>query len=123
MNIATDIVNKVTSLLVPAIKPVYKHEKPSGITGLFYVVNCLPVLPDHVDQAFCNVNVHVKDLDTAIPDDTNLKAKSEAVITVLNNYSDAAYDISLMQSHLIPDPETQTHYINLKFLITILTQN
>ena len=128
MNIATDIVNKVTGLLVlaTAAKPVYKHEKPSGVNASnFTVVNCLPVIQDHFDQAFCNVNVHVKDMDLTklIPDDVTLKTRSEAVITALNNFSDDAYDISLQQSSLFPDPETQTHYINLRFIITILTQN
>lgn len=124
MNLATDIVNKITSLLVGHCDPVYKHEKPVGIKGNFTVVNSLPVVNDHLDQVFVNVNVHVADFTnpSGIPNDAVIKTRSEAAITAINNYSDSEYDISLQQSTLFPDPETQTHYINLRFLVTILTQ-
>ncbi|GAB3973834.1 hypothetical protein GCM10028806_28530 [Spirosoma terrae] len=86
------------------------------------VVNSLPVTNDQIQRGTANVNIYVPDITykpqngkaQLVPNAERLYELAAIATQVVNEHSTPDYTFWLVNQSLIPEPETNQHYINLR---------
>jgi hypothetical protein len=118
--INTEIVDIIYAQLASISVPKYKLLKPTGITpppAEYIVINSLPVPADVMQKVYVNVNYHVKDLASGLPDKVKLAAGSIAVLDILQKVSTTAYLIDFEGQATYQEQGQSEHFSNLRFSI------
>jgi hypothetical protein len=108
--------------------PVYKYRKRTKEKPAEYIViNSLPINAELMQQCIVNVNYHVKNIDTGVPDIDKLEAKTELVVDLLNETVDLGEQIDILidlesQEVISEDAPIEEHYSNMRFLVKIVNK-
>jgi hypothetical protein len=115
--ITTDYIIGITRGLLGAITvPKYLNTKPTNvIVSEYVVINSLPVNSDVMQRCYVNVNYHVKDIASGVPDITKLESGSNAILSILQKVSTTAYLIDFESQETIREEQFGEHYSNLRF--------
>lgn len=115
------IVGLVYGLLGSITKPKYLFTKPTTITAAEYVViNSLPINSDVMQKCYVNVNYHVKDIATGVPDISKITTGANSVLSILKSVSSTAYLIDFESQEIIREDDLGEHYSNLRFSIKFI---
>lgn len=129
LSAVTDLAKYIQGEL-PDVK-VFKFEKPVNYTGVFVCLNYLSVKygPWANTSGIVNVNVHVPDKSSQLPDTKQLQTLAERVTALLPHRNTATEDDEReliikgkwycleSDSNLIKDTDG-THFINLRVQVT-----
>ena len=117
--IDTEIIDIVHGLLASISVPKYKKVKPTTPVNPaeYIVINSLPVPANVMQKVYVNVNYHVKDLASGVPDKAKLVAGSTAVLNLLQKVSTTSYLIDFEGQATYPEQGQSEHFSNMRFSI------
>lgn len=116
-------INKVFSLIKASSfgKPVYKLTKPSKTSVTEYVaLNALPIGPGTLQKCYVNVNYHVKDLSSGMPDFAKLEAGTATLMTFLESVTESGILIDFEQQEYFREDALGEHYSNIRLSVKII---
>jgi len=115
------VVGIVYGLLSSITKPKYLTTKPTlPIVPEYVVVNALPIDSNVLQRCIVNVNYHVKDIASGVPDLTKIEAGSNVVINLLQKVSTTGYLIDYEGQETIREDSLGEHYSNLRFSVKFI---
>lgn len=103
----------------------YKSTRPAGV-GESYVVNALPVSQSQTQRGTGNVNIYAPNIDVkrvkngvseSLADTVRLNELVQMALPVLSVYTNR-YDMEPAMVTLIEEPETDSHYMNIRIDFT-----
>lgn len=102
-------------------KPTYKLTKPSKKSHAEYIVlNALPIGPGVLQKCYVNVNYHVKDLSSGMPDLAKLEAGTTTLMTFLEEVTETAILIDFESQEYFREEALGEHYSNIRLSVKIL---
>ncbi len=111
----------LSSLKTAITGKIRKKERPAGSKLEDIVVNCLPVPNDQLQRTVANVNVFVPNqvinengVQEMVINHARLKTLTDSVLVLLNDVmiGDVYYEVQQQQT--IEDPESQSHFTNIR---------
>lgn len=101
--------------------PLYKLNKPSKKSHTEYIVlNALPIGPGTLQKCYVNVNYHVKDLSSGMPDMATLEAGTAALMAELEIANVAGILIDFEQQEYFREDSLGEHYSNIRLSVKII---
>ena len=119
--VTTDyIIGIVAGLLTSINVNKYRIEKPPVKVGEiplpeYIVINSLPIPADVMQKVFVNVNYHVADLATGIPDTEKLMAGSVKVLNILQKVTGENYMIDFVSQETHREFALNESFSNMRF--------
>lgn len=117
--IDTEIIDIVHGLLSSISVPKYKLVKPTGAINPaeYIVINSLPVPANVMQKVYVNVNYHVKDLASGVPDKVKLAAGSTAVLDILQKVTTTVCMIDFEGQSTYQEQGQSEHFSNMRFSV------
>ena len=98
-----------------------KHRRDGNSRKEDIVINCLPINNEQLQKAIANINAYVPDLKVTVngmqdlqPNHPRLKAIAGLILEAVTDKWGADYNLDVQQQVLIQDPESGSHYINIR---------
>jgi len=119
--VTTDyIIGIVYGLLSSINVKKYRITKPPLKVGQipeseYIVINSLPIPADVMQKVFVNVNYHVLDLASGVPDSEKLLTGSNRILAVLKKVTGANYMIDFEQQETHREESLGESFSNLRF--------
>ena len=116
-------INRVFSLIkASAIKlPVYKLTKPTDVSASEYIViNALPISAGVMQKCTVNVNYHVKNLKSGMPDLSKLETVTASLMSLLQEDSGQRILIDFESQEYFREDEIGGHYSNIRLKVKIV---
>lgn len=118
------IVGRVLTLLSSINVMKYKHTRPaSGTPDQFIVVNAFSTGSGIMQKFVLNVNYHKKNLSGGVPDNLKLQSSSQAILDILEEYESADMLIEIESQEIVPEPQFDEHYSNLRFSLKMINNS
>ncbi len=127
MNTTNDAIDIIWKKLNTTVKQqitgdVYKLNRRINSDKEDIVINSLPISPDFPESCVVNVNIYVPNIsvkiygkvDNTMPDTLRLKQLTKLVRQQLESVSEAHYIYSYDGQAVIPSPETNEYYSNIR---------
>lgn len=117
-------IDKVYSILAAETgvqTPAYKLTKPSKNTDSEYIViNALPISDGVLQKCRVNVNLHVKDLASGIPNMQTLETGTASLMTLLQEVTENGIIIDFESQEYFRESQLGEHYSNIRLSIKII---
>lgn len=116
-------INRVFGLIKDSdlTQPVYKLVKPDNKSHAEYIViNSLPISEGVLQKCHVNVNYHVKDKTTGIPDLRKLETGTASLMTLLEDVPATGIIINFESQEYFREDELNEHYSNIRLSVKIV---
>lgn len=117
-------INEVYSILTEAAgfeTTVYKLTKPSKKKESQYIVlNALPITSGVLQKCRVNVNYHVKDLTSGIPDMATLETGTATLMGLLQDVPAKGIIIDFESQEYFCESQLEEHYSNIRLSVKII---
>ena len=111
-----EIILIVYGLLGSISTKKYIRTKPTSAKDTEYIViNCLPIPANLMQRCIFNVNYHIKDLSSGVPDTTKLVSASISILNVLQKVTGANYLIDFESQETHSEEALGESFTNLRF--------
>ena len=101
--------------------PVYKLTKPSKKKESQYIVlNALPISDGVLQKCRVNVNYHVKDLASGIPDMATLETGTASLMGLLQDVPAKGIIIDFESQEYFRESQLEEHYSNIRLSVKII---
>ncbi|PKP11954.1 MAG: hypothetical protein CVU09_00200 [Bacteroidetes bacterium HGW-Bacteroidetes-4] len=100
---------------------VYKHSRPTVDAGSEYVVvNSLDIPNKLLQELIVNVNLHVNDINSTVPNTARLEELESNAYNVLDKVHSGEIDLYIQTSKTFRENSLNEHYVNIRLLVKIL---
>jgi len=96
---------------------IHKLSRPTGSKVEDVVINSLPITGGQLQRGTANVNIYVPDKETGHdrgPDTLRMATLSQIALTAIQDHYSQTYAFWVVNQHDFAEPETRTHYVNLR---------
>lgn len=103
------------------VDKVYKYSKPNTESDSEYcVVNTLDIPNKVFQQLIVNVNLHVQDINSSVPDSKRLSELEANALEVLDKVHLGEIDFYVQQTKVFQESSKNEHYLNVRLLVKII---
>jgi len=101
--------------------PVYKLTKPDKKSHLQYIViNALPISEGVLQRCYVNVNLHVRNLTSGMPDLKKLEEGTAVLMALLEDVPATGIIINFEQQAYLREDSLNEHYSNIRLSVKIV---
>lgn len=116
-------INRVYSLIKASelTQPLYRLVKPDKKNHVEYIViNALPISEGVLQKCRVNVNYHVKDHSSGIPDLKKLEAGTATLMGILEDVPATGIIVNFESQEYFREDELNEHYSNIRLSVKIV---
>jgi len=93
---------------------VYRDQRPSDSTKEDIVINVITSDSELIQDAVCNVNIHVPKLSSDLPNHVRMEAIVNVVNPIVEEANGDTYSFYTESQNFIKDPSIQEYYYNFR---------
>lgn len=100
---------------------IRKRERPANSEKEDIVVNSLPASSRQLQVTIANVNIFVPDktitengIQEKVPDTARMKVLTDIVVNLLKDVTDGDYNYEVQQVGMFEDPDSNSHFVNIR---------